>query len=82
MTSGEALADSIIIKKKSKSSFSGVRAPAFSETKESCQTFFLDACCWLPVWQTVTSEQVQPTVVAINKNSFSYVSLLQLSFKQ
>lgn len=43
MTSGEALADSIIIKKKSKSSFSGVRAPAFSETKELSNFFWMRA---------------------------------------
>lgn len=34
------------------------------------------------MWQTVTSEQIQPTVVAINKNSFSSVSRLQLSSRQ
>lgn len=40
MTSGEALADSIIIKKKSQSSFSGVRAAVFSETMELSNFFF------------------------------------------
>lgn len=41
-------------------------APTFSETKK-LSNFFLDACCWLSMWQTVTSEPIQPPVVAINK---------------
>ena len=74
MTSGGAPADSIINKKGSQA-VSGLQH--FQKQKELSNFSFLNVGCWLPVWQTVTSEWIQHAVIATNTHSFSPVSMLR-----